>query len=74
MEDGDLITINTIRGEKSVTLWRDGVVTNIFNLLMKNSTWLQLPPNGSLYVFTVDSGLSSDVKIDISHFDLYEGV
>lgn len=74
MEAGDLITINTIRGEKSVTLWRDGVVTNIFNLLMKNSTWLQLPPNGSMYVFTVDSGLESDVKIDISHFDLYEGV
>lgn len=74
MQAGDLITINTIKGQKSISLWRNGVLTNIFNALMKNSTWLQLAPNGSVYVYTVDEGLLSNLYIDIKHFDLYEGV
>ena len=41
---------------------------------MKDSTWLQLAPDGSVYVFTVDEGLASNLHIEIKHFDLYEGV
>lgn len=74
MQAADLITINTIKGQKSIKLWRNGVETNIFNNLMKDSTWLQLAPDGSVYVFTVDEGLASNLHIEIKHFDLYEGV
>lgn len=74
MQTGDMIIIDTNTGEKRITLWRDGVETNIFNTLMKNSTWLQLSPYGSVYVFTVESGLASNLNVEIKHFDLYEGV
>lgn len=74
MQTGDLITVTTGQGNKTITLLRDGVETNIFNLLDKNSTWLQLDINGSVFVYTVDEGQATDLEIDIKHYDLYEGV
>lgn len=74
MQIGDLITITTSQGNKTITLLRGGVRTNIFNLLDKNSTWLQLDVNDSVYVYTVDEGNVTDLEITIKHYDLYEGV
>lgn len=74
MEAGDLITINTRQGEKSITLTRHAEVTNIFNNLMKDSTWLQLAAAGSVYVYTLESGSPDSVEVLIKHNDLYEGV
>lgn len=74
METGDLITINTMSGQKSITLTRNAVQTNIFNSLMKDSTWLQLAAAGSVFVYTVESGDLDDLEIEIKHYDLYEGV
>lgn len=74
MQLGDLVTINTNPGKKSVTLQRDGVTSNIFNALMKGITWLQLPFGGGVYALEVESGEPGDLRISISHNDLYEGV
>ena len=74
MQAGDEIIINTIKGQKSVTLWHNGVKSNIFNNLMKDSTWLQLADNGSVYVFTIEEGLPVNLHLQIKHYDLYEGV
>lgn len=74
MVAGDLITINTKQGEKSITLTREGVGSNIFNSLMKDSTWLQLEAGGSVYVFTLEYGSASSVEVSIKHNNLYEGV
>lgn len=74
MQIGDLITITTSQGNKTITLLRGGVRTNIFNLLDKNSTWLQLDINDSVFVYTVDEGNVTDLEIIIKHYDLYEGV
>lgn len=74
LQPGDLITINTQQGQKSVTLLRNGVETNIFNSLMKNITWLQLPSGGAVFVYTVDDGLMTNLTVTIKHYDLYEGV
>ena len=74
MQIGDLITITTSQGNKTITLLRGGVRTNIFNLLDKNSTWLQLDINDSVFVYTVDEGNVTDLEIVIKHYDLYEGV
>lgn len=74
MLTGDLITITTGQGNKTVTLLRDGVRTNIFNLLSKNSTWLQLPIGGGVYVYEVGTGTVTNLDVTIKHFDLYEGV
>lgn len=74
VEVGDLITINTNAGEKSITLLRDGVKTNIFNSLMRGSTWLQLPANGSVYTYEVSGGNPVNLHVNINYNVLYEGV
>ena len=74
MLQGDLITITTGIGNKTVSLFRNGQTTNIFNSLMLGGTWLQLPSAGGVFVYTVDSGLIADLEITIKHYDLYEGV
>lgn len=74
MQMGDLIIITTGQGNKTVTLLRDGVRTNIFNLLSKNSTWLQLDIGGGIYVYEVGTGTTIDLDVTIKHYDLYEGV
>ena len=74
MQAGDLITINTGPGEKGVTLLRNGEETNIFNSLMKDITWLQLPSSGAVFVYTIDDGLIANLNVKIKHYDMYEGV
>ena len=74
METADLITIDTRKGEKTVTLLRDGVETNIFNYVMKNSTWLQLEASGSTFVYEVASGVLGDLLVTFKHSNQYEGV
>lgn len=74
MQAGDLITINTNQGKKSITLTRNAIETNIFNSLMRDSKWLQLAAGGSVYVYTLESGTLSSVEVTIKHNNLYEGV
>ena len=74
MQAGDLITLNTSAGQKTATLLRDGVETNIFNSVIKNSTWLQLAANGSTFVYEVGSGNAANLAVTFTHTDLYEGV
>lgn len=74
MEQGDQITITTGQGNKTITLLRDGVETNIFNLLDKNSTWLQLDIGGGVFVYTVEEGSAINLVVNIYHYDLFEGV
>lgn len=74
METADLITIDTRKGYKTVTLLRRGEEINIFNYVMQNSTWLQLEASGSTFVYEVTSGLLGDLLVTFKHSDLYEGV
>lgn len=74
MQAGDQITIDTRQGEKSVTLLRNGVETNLFNYLMQGSTWLQLDANGSTFVDEVETGEVSSLNLTIKHYNLFEGV
>ncbi len=70
----DLVTIDTNPGRKTVKLLREGVTYNIFNALMKDSAWLQLPANGGVYTYMVGSGMATDLNITILHNTLFEGV
>lgn len=74
MQQADQITIDTRQGQKSATLLRGGVETNIFNYVMPGSTWLQLEANGSTFVYEVGTGTASDLDVTFKHFNLYEGV
>lgn len=74
MLSGDEITINTNKGEKTITLLRDGVQTNIFNSIVKNSTWLQLISGQTTFTYEVSGGNLNDLYVTITHDDLFEGV
>lgn len=74
MQAGDLVTINTSSGEKSVSLLRNGVSSNLFNSLMKGITWLQLDFGGGVYTYEVGSGYARNLLVTIKHNELYEGV
>lgn len=74
LEQGDLITINTRQGEKSVTLLRDGAESNIFNYVVQGSTWLQLSPVGGTFTYEVETGNNADLVVTFKHDNLFEGV
>lgn len=73
MQMGDLITINTRKGQKSITLLRNGITTNILNDIMEKSTWFQLSPGDNVFTYTCDVG-EEFFDMQIIHNDLYEGV
>lgn len=74
MQEADTVIIDTRAGEKTVTLLRDGQYTNIFNSLVKGSTWLQLDYGGGVYTYEVGGGNAAYLTVRISHTDIYEGV
>ena len=75
MQAGDLITLDTSAGQKTATLLRAGVESNVFNNVIQGSTWLQLEANGSTFVYEVGAGSNaSNLSVTFKHTDLYEGV
>jgi hypothetical protein len=74
MIPGDLITINTLAGEKTVTLLRGGAEINLFNYVQDGSTWLQLEPGENTFVYEVGAGSPTNLTVTFRHYDLFEGV
>lgn len=70
---GDDITFTTTRGNKGLTLLRNGVTTNIINVLDKPISWFQLAKGENIFVYTADVGLSN-LEIRIENKVVYEGV
>lgn len=70
---GDDIFINTSKGEKSITLVRNGTSYNILNCLDKNVDWFTLVKGDNLFGFTADVGISN-LQIQVINKTLYEGV
>ena len=73
IKDGDIITITTKTGNKTVALEREGVVTNIINRLVSGSTWLTLRPGENKFYVRASDGLSS-LKVRLIHRNAYLGV
>lgn len=73
LKDGDVITITTKTGNKTVTLEREGVVTNIINRLVSGSTWLTLRPGENKFYVRASDGLS-ELKVRLIHRNAYLGV
>lgn len=73
MNAGDVITINTMRNQKSVTLLRNGVVTNILDKMSEGSTWIKLVPGENEISYGSDEG-ESNLNVSVKFTQLYEGV
>lgn len=69
----DDIIINTLKGEKSITLVRAGVSYNILNCLDKNTDWFTLAKGDNIFAFTADSGVTN-LQFRIENKVIYEGV
>lgn len=73
--DKDKVTINTNKGEKSITLLREGVSYNLFTAIQSGSTFFQLTVGDNFFSYTADSGASdSYVNIVYKHNTVYRGV
>lgn len=71
----DIITINTYKGEKSVTLKRGTTTTNLFTSLSNNSKFFQLEIGNNFFSYLVDDGTNDGaVEILFEHNTIYGGV
>lgn len=70
---GDDIIISTIKGQKSVTLIRDGLYINILNCLDRDVDWFQLTRGDNVFAFYAEAGVTN-MQFRIENRTIYEGV
>lgn len=69
----DDIIISTTKGNKSITLIREGVSYNILNCLDKNTAWFSLTKGDNVFAFTAQYGVTN-LQFQIENEVIYEGV
>lgn len=73
LQKGDIITITTKTGNKTVILTRNGVDSNIINRLVAGSTWLML--REGLNTFHVEAVRNvKNIRVTLMHTNAYLGV
>ena len=70
---GDTITISTVKGNKYISLLRNGVTYNILNILGKDTEWFQLARGDNLFAYTAEYG-EENVQFMIEAQIIFEGV
>lgn len=73
-EAQDLVTINTISGQLSVSLTRGVTVTNLLNYVTANSEWIKLAVGENSLTFTTTNASEDDVDIKLQLITLRGGV
>lgn len=73
MEKGDVIRINTIRGEKSIVLIKDGEEKNILYTMQNGAKWVQLAAGENILSYEADEG-AENLSVLVRSTNYYEGV
>lgn len=73
LEKGDVITITTKTGNKTVTLTRNGVDSNIINRLVAGSTWLTLREGLNTFHVTAVRNVKN-MRVTLVHTNSFLGV
>lgn len=73
LQERDEVIVNTVRGQKSVLLLRDGVYTNILNSIDKNTDWIYLVPGENVIAYTAVNGMEN-LQFTMKNQILYEGI
>lgn len=73
IQNGDTITISTVKGSKYITILRNGVTTNILNALDRDTDWFQLYKGDNRFAYVCEYG-AEDLTFQIQYQTLYEGV
>lgn len=71
----DILTICTIAGEKSITLLRNGVTTNMIPYLDTASSWFSLQSGNNSFNYIVDDDLTLvSVEMEIQYVPIYYAI
>lgn len=73
MQASDTIVINTNVHEKSISLIRNGVTSNILGHMALNSDWFTLEAGDNVFTYDCDSG-NNNLQITFTTAVLYSGV
>lgn len=73
MKPSDEIVINTNQREKSITLVRNGEITNILGAMQKDSEFFTLEPGDNIFAYTCESG-DTNLMITFTTIPQYGGV
>ncbi|MEE1076253.1 MAG: phage tail family protein [Acutalibacteraceae bacterium] len=73
LTENDTLTINTKKGAKSVTLYKDGMTSSAFNLVTASSVFWQLQPGKNVISLTSLKGVTASTLI-IAYVNMYGGV
>lgn len=73
MAAGDVIVINTRKGEKKIVLTHSGTDTNIVGLLEQGSTWFSLLPGDNVFIYTADTN-PENLYLTFDVLNQYQGV
>ena len=73
--EDDIVTIDTNKGRKGVTLLRNGATSSLFTAIQPGSTFLQLRPGDNFFSYVADNGSAdTDINIVFRHYTVYRGV
>lgn len=72
-QTADILTLNTMRGQKSISLLRGTETINLINYIEDDTEWPQLELGNNNISFSADSG-SDLISAQVSFTLLYEGV
>lgn len=73
IKSGDNIVINTTKGDKYITLLRDGEETNILNCLDKRPDWFNISKGDNIFAFVADEG-EENLYFSVENKIAYEGI
>lgn len=73
LNQGDVIEMSTIRGNRYVKLLRGGVYTNIISAIGVNTDWFQLTQGDNVFEFNVSTNME-DVMIIFTYHNAYGGM
>lgn len=69
----DDIIINTMKGNKSIVLMRDGKTYNILNCLDKNTDWFTLSKGENVFGFAANTN-QANLQFSVENMVIYEGI
>lgn len=72
---GDKVIINTNKGQKSISLIRSGVISNLFSSLQQGSVFFQLSAGSNFFEYLADNvATSTDIRVLFRYYNVYRGV
>lgn len=69
----DLLTISTLKGNKNIKMYSNGVVNNVINNLEPQSKWISLITGQNTFTYSADYGVEN-MRINIISRNQYGGV